>query len=73
MEMGVHKTTKYKQAEDWLKEKLKKSLSAQCCLLYYPLQQEMLIYKDCIAELLVPYCGHTTPTLNSCLPLPNIL
>lgn len=69
MEMGVDKTlpnTNRKIVSK--KNKEKKSLWPILFKFYYPLQQEMLIYKDCIAELLVPHCGHTTPALNSCLP-----
>lgn len=29
----------------------------------------MLIYKDCLVELLVPYCGHTPSTLDFMLAL----
>lgn len=53
MEMGVDKTLpNTNQKIGSKKNKEKKSLWPILFKFYYPLQQEMLIYKDCIAELL---------------------
>ena len=72
MEMGVLKLYQI-QTRRLTQRKIRKKEVSLPNTLYYPLQQEMLIYKDCVAELLVPYCGHTTPTQNSFLPLLTIL
>lgn len=61
IEKGLHRTlpntNKHKIGPK--KNKKKKSLCPILFKFHYPLQQEMLIYKDCTAELLVAYNSYS--------------